>query len=58
MAESFIMRPIDPEFWEKVKSRALADRVTLKGLILFMLRIYVKRGLSCFEAIDGKYTRS
>ncbi len=58
MAESFLMRPIDPRFWQKVKNRASGDEVTLRGLILWMLAIYVKHGLTAFEAIDGKYPRS
>ncbi len=57
MATSYIMRPLDPTFWRKVKARASADEISLKSLILWMLRLYVKHGLTAFEAIDGKYPR-
>ena len=52
------MRAIDPDLWRKVKSRAAADGVNMRGLILWLLALYAKRGLTPFEAIDGKCPRS
>ena len=58
MAESFLLRPIDAKFWDRVKARAASDRVTLRGLVLWLLGIYVKHGMTAFEAIDGPYKQT
>lgn len=55
---TYMMRAIDPDLWRKVKSRAAADGVNMRGLILWLLALYAKRGLTPFEAIDGKCPRS
>lgn len=37
MSPSFILRDLDPEFWQKVKAKADAEGVTVKELILRLL---------------------
>ncbi len=37
---SFILRKIDPDLWVRVKVRATADGMTLKGVLLALLRGY------------------
>ena len=55
---TFMFRKIDPELWRRVKSRAAADGLTIQGLMTWLMQLYAKRGLSPFEAIDGKYQRN
>jgi hypothetical protein len=52
-----MLRRVDSELWARVKARAALDRVSLQGLIVWLLTVYVKRGLTAFEAIDGKFPR-
>lgn len=37
---SFILRTIDPDLWERVKKRAEADDLRLRGIILALLTLY------------------
>lgn len=54
---TFMLRRVDSDLWARVKARAAGDRVTLQGLLVWLMELYAKRGLSAFEAIDGKYPR-
>ncbi len=38
---SFILRGIDPAFWRRVKSKAAAEGVTIKALILRLLTTWL-----------------
>jgi len=38
---SFILRDIDPDFWRRVKSKAAAEGVTIKDLILRLLATWL-----------------
>lgn len=37
---SFILRKIDPALWERVKGRANGDGLSLRGVVLALLRGY------------------
>lgn len=37
---AYTLRAIDPELWASVKSRAAADRLPLRSLLLALLRSY------------------
>lgn len=39
---NYILRNIDPALWEKVSKKADAEGRTLRGLILWLLTLYVK----------------
>jgi len=54
---TFLLRKVDDKLWRDVKARAASEGIPLRGLIVWMLAIFAKRGLSAFEAIDGKYPR-
>lgn len=54
---TYMMRQVDDKLWTAFKSRAAADGVPLRGLLLWFVALYVRRGLTAFEAIDGKYPR-
>lgn len=54
---TYMMRQIDNDLWRKAKTRATSDGLSMRSLILWLIAIYVKRGLSAFEAIDGKMPR-
>jgi len=52
-----MMRQIDNDLMRAVKTKTAADDISIRGLLVWLLELYVKRGLSAFEAIDGKYPR-
>ena len=54
---TYMIRKVEPELARKVKVKAAQDQVSIQGLVTWLLTLYVKRGLSAFEAIDGKYPR-
>jgi hypothetical protein len=43
LVPSFILRDIDEDFWKKVKSKAAAEGITIKALILQLLERWVKQ---------------
>lgn len=55
---TFMLRKVDSALWALVKARTATDQVTLQGLLVWLMTLYAKRGLTAFEAIDGKYPRS
>jgi hypothetical protein len=46
----FMLRNIDPEFWERVKKRAYEERRPLDKLALRLFELYLDRGLDALEA--------
>lgn len=54
---TYMMRQIDNELMRKARTRATEDSISIRGLLIWLLELYVKRGLTAFEAIDGKYPR-
>lgn len=43
MAQTYLLRDIDDELWRKVKSKAAAEGLTVKDVILELLAEWAKR---------------
>ena len=46
----YYIRGIDPDLWKKVKSRAAHDGMTVRSVILILLKYYAVHGLQLFLA--------
>lgn len=40
---SYIVRRLEPEFWQRVKAKALAEQVTIQDLIVRLLNDWLTR---------------
>ena len=40
----YLLRDIDPELWRQVKAKAALDGITVKALLLSLLKGWVERG--------------
>jgi hypothetical protein len=54
---TYMMRGVDSELWRTFKAKAAADDLPLRGLLLWFVRLYVRHGLTAFEALGGKFPR-
>lgn len=54
---TYMMRQIDNELMRKVKTRIAADNISVRGLLVWLLELYVKHGLTGFEALGGRFPR-
>lgn len=54
---TYMMRQIDNDLMRGVKARAIDDAISVRSLLIWLMRLYLRHGLTAFEAIGGKFPR-